>query len=144
VTRKRLLAAILLGATLLLAPSAGAKVFEPGDLRVCNASRCLPIMDEPTLAALSSFYYTGPRRPRVAPDVRLGAPAYDLRSPNGYVTGIVAGAKLDRFLSYGVHLGWFRRGRWHRVPELAARELKSLTRGLTPLRVTRGSLARSR
>ncbi len=142
--RIRLLIGPLLGAALLLAPAAAAKELGPGDLRVCSAKRCLPITRAPALEAFSALYYTGATQPRLANDVPLGARAFELRFPNGYVTGIAAGRELDRFLSYGVHLGWFQRGRWHRVPDAAARELRRLTRGLTPLRVTRESLARSR
>jgi len=144
----------------VLAPAATAKDFQPGDLRVCNVERCVAITSRPALAALGAFYYGGAcprvatldgdcmpderRPPRAAPSVRIGAPAFELRFRNGYVTGIVATARLDRFLSYGVNLGWFRRGRWYRVPPASAAELRRLTAGLTPLRVTRAALARSR
>jgi len=144
----------------VLAPAALAKDFEPGDLRVCNAERCVAITSRPALAALGAFYYGGAcpaaatkdgdcmpderRPPRAASSVRIGAPAFELRFRNGYATGIVATARLDRFLSYGVNLGWFRRGRWYRVPTAAAAELRRLTAGLAPLRVTSGALARSR
>jgi hypothetical protein len=140
----RRLVPIFAAATLLVASSAAAKDFKPGDLRVCNAKRCVPISNRAAVSALSDFYYTGQKPPTVAPTVRLGAPAFELRFRNGYVTGIVATARLDRFLSYGVHLGWFRRGRWHRVPEVIARELRRLTSHLASLRVTRASLSRSR
>jgi hypothetical protein len=63
---------------------------------------------------------------------------------NGYVTGIVASPRLDRFLSYGVNLGRFRRGAWYRVPSAIARELRTLTVGLDPLRVTRAAIRKSR
>src|ERR1700704_1016247 len=94
----------LMGASaLLLIPSASAKEFGPGDLRVCNGSRCVAIVNRAVLPALGSFYYSGQplahvRRPA------LGAPYYELRFRNDYVTGIVATGRLDRFLSYGVHL----------------------------------------
>ena len=45
----------------------------------------------------------------------LGAPSFELRFDNDYVTGIVATARLDRFLSYGVNTGRFEAGRWYRV-----------------------------
>jgi len=142
-----------------LAQAAIAKDFEPGDLRVCSAERCVAITSRPALSALGAFYYGGAcpaaatkdgdcmpdeRTPRAAAAVRLGTPAFELRFRNGYVTGIVATARVDRFLSYGVNLGWFRRGRWYRVPPAAAAELRRLTAGLIPLRVTRAALARSR
>jgi hypothetical protein len=125
-------------------PAASAKGFEPGDLRVCNAARCKPIMYRPAVTALGAFYYTDPRPPALVARPPLGAAAFELRFDNGYVTGIVAPGRLDRFLSYGVNLGRFDAGRWYRVPRKAARQLRRLTEGLAPLRVTRAALARSR
>jgi hypothetical protein len=129
---------------LLTAPAATAKGFEPGDLRICNATRCMPIMYRPAVTALAAFYYMDPRPPALAARPPLGAPAFELRFDNGYVTGIVAPGRLDRFLSYGVNLGRFEAGRWYRVPRAAARQLRRLTEGLAPLLVTRAALARSR
>ena len=141
----RRLIPIGLAITTLLVPGAvGAKGFEPGDLRICNAKRCAPIMSKPAVAALSRFYYTGVSPPRRAPRVALGAQAFELRFENGYVTGIVAAANLDRFLSYGVNLRRFAAGRWYRMPPTAARELRRLAAGFRPLRVTRAALGRSR
>jgi hypothetical protein len=74
----------------------------------------------------------------------MGARAFELRFPNGYATGIVAGAKLDRFLSYGVNLGRFRRGVWYRIPRVLSAELRRLAAPLRPLRVSRATLAKSR
>ena len=134
----------LLGASMLLAvPSASAKDFGPGDLRVCNATRCVTIVRREALPLLGSFYYSGPplahvRRPA------LGTPYYELRFPNGYATGIVATRRLDRFLSYGVHLERFARDSWYAVPPRLSKELRRLTAGLRPLRVTRAALAKSR
>jgi hypothetical protein len=136
--------AILAAAVALLAvPAAVAKDFQPGDLRLCNATRCVPVLAREAVEALSGFYYTG-AQPARAPTVRLGAPAFQLRFRNGYVTGIVATAKLDRFLSYGVYLGRFQRGVWYLLPDVAARELRRLAVGLTPLRITQAALDRSR
>jgi hypothetical protein len=141
----RCLVSILLGAATFLAASAAtAKEFDPGDLCICNSTHCHAISNRPALDALSVFYYTGGKPPPIASSVRVGAPAFELRFTNGYVTGIVATAKLDRFLSYGVNLGGFKRAHWYRVPERAASELRRLTRHLKPLRVTRDSLSRSR
>jgi hypothetical protein len=150
----------LAAAAVLAASSAQAKDFEPGDLRICSADRCLPLTNRAALDALSGFYYGGACAPAALRDgactedertppshvspVPLGAPAFQLRYRNGYVTGIVAGARLDRFLSYGVHLGWFARGNWYRVPVRAAQELRRLTAGLKPMRVTPAALAKSR
>ena len=137
-------ALIALPLLLVAATAVGAKGFEPGDLRICNAKRCIPIMNRPALTALGGFYYIGIGPPRRAPRAPLGAPSFELRFDNGYVTGIVAAAKLDRFLSYGVNIGRFDRGRWYRVPRKAALELQRLTSSLRPIPLTRASLARSR
>ena len=131
-------------AMLLVAPAAASKEFEPGDLRICSAKRCVPIMNRPALTALGVFYYIGTKPPAGAPRAHVGAPSFELRFDNGYVTGIVSTARLDRFLSYGVNLGRFDRGRWYRVPPKAARELQQLTASLRPIPLTRASLARSR
>jgi hypothetical protein len=129
---------------LLTATAATAKEFEPGDLRICNAKRCVPITSRPALTALGRFYYTGTSPLSRAVRPSLGARAFELRFDNGYVTGIVAAAKLDRFLSYGVNIGRFDAGVWYRVSDRAARELRRLTAGLRPIPLTRASLARSR
>jgi hypothetical protein len=135
---------LLAAAALAVIPSATAKDFGPGDLRVCNAHRCVPITHRAVLPLLGRFYYLDTQDPRVAPRVRLGAPYFELRFKNGYVTGIAASARLDRFLSYGVNLGRFHRGVWYRIPARLASELRKLTAGMTPLRVTQAALARSR
>jgi hypothetical protein len=85
---------------LLILPSASAKDFGPGDLRVCNATRCVAIVNREVLPQLGSFYYSGPSPARVR-GPSLGAHYYELRFRNDYVTGIVATRRLDRFLSYG-------------------------------------------
>lgn len=141
----RCLVVVLLAlASLVAATAAPAKDFGPGDLRICSGQRCVPITNRPVLKLLSAFYYTGRKPPAVAPAPRLGAPAFELRFRNGYVTGIVATPTLDRFLSYGVHLGWFGQGDWHRVPNAAAKELRKRAAPLRALHVTRESLAKSR
>jgi hypothetical protein len=136
---------VLLAATsmLLVLPSASAKDFGPGDLRVCNAARCVPIVKRDVLPLLGSFYYSGPAPAQLrAPS--LGTPYYQLRFRNNYVTGIVATRQLDRFLSYGVHLERFRVDQWYAVPPRLSSELRRLTAGLRPLHVTRAALAKSR
>jgi hypothetical protein len=95
------------------------------------------------LPRLGSFYYGGPS-PARARRPKLGAPYYELRFRNGYVTGIVATRRLDRFLSYGVDLERFARNRWYAVPHQMSRELRRLTVGLRPLRLTQAALAKSR
>jgi hypothetical protein len=136
--------ASLVGASMLLVvPSASAKDFGPGDLRICNATRCAPIVSRDVLPYLRSFYFSGSPLARVSRPA-LGTPYYELRFRNGYVTGIVATRSLDRFLSYGVHLERFARGTWYAVPPRLSKELRRLTAGLRPLRLTRVALARSR
>jgi hypothetical protein len=128
---------------LTLVPAAAAKDFGPGDLRVCDSHRCVAVTNRDVLPLLGSFYYSGPK-PKAAAKPRLRSPYFELRFRNGYVTGIVATARLDCFLSYGVYLERFRRGAWYRVPTRLARELRTLTAPLTPFRLTRGALAKSR
>jgi hypothetical protein len=136
---------LLVAATAVVAVTgASAKDFEPGDLRLCGVRDCTPLMNAMALGRLSAFYY-GRTQPTVASKARLGAPYFVLRFRNGYATGIVAGAKLDRFLSYGVNLGHFKRGTWYALPASAAHELRRLagTR-ITPLFLTRAAVAKSR
>jgi hypothetical protein len=139
---RTLLLSLLAAAALLVPTSASAKEFKPGDLRVCNRARCVPLVNRDVLPAIGSFYYTGPcpaevRRPR------LGVPYYELRYRNGYVTGIVATRRLDRFLTYGVVDQRFARDRWYAVPRKLSGELRGLTVDLRPLRLTRAALSRS-
>lgn len=143
-TARSIVAALLAAAVLAVIPAATAKDFGPGDLRVCNGHRCVPITNRAVLPLLGRFYYSDPHDPRVAPRARLGAPAFELRFRNGYATGIVAAARLDRFLSYGVNTGRFHRGVWYRIPARLASELRKLTVGMKPLRVTQAALAKSR
>jgi hypothetical protein len=128
---------------LLVVPSASAKDFGPGDLRVCNATRCVAIVSRDVLPQIGSFYYSGPPPARVRRPA-LGAPYYELRFRNDYVTGIIATRRLDRFLSYGVHLERFAPNRWYAVLRPLAEELRRVTVGLRPRRLTRAALARSR
>ena len=139
---RRSIGAVVGASALLILPSASAKDFGPGDLRVCNATRCVAIVNREVLPVLGSFYYSGPapRRVRKPP---LGVGYYQLRFRNDYVTGVVATRLLDRFLSYGVCLGRFAKGDWYAVPRPLAGELRRLTVGLRPLRLTRAALARS-
>ena len=59
------------------------------------------------------------------------------------MTGIVQPRQLDRFLSYGVHLERFDANIWYAVPRRLSAELRRLTVGLRPLRVTPAALAKS-
>jgi hypothetical protein len=137
------LVGLVAASALLVLPSATAKDFGPGDLRVCNATRCVAIVSRDVLPQLGSFYYSGPSPARVRGPA-LGAPYYELRFRNNYVTGIVATRRLDRFLSYGVHLERFARSTWYAIPRQLSEALHRLTVGLRPLRVTRAALAKSR
>lgn len=131
----------LVAAVTVFVPQASAKDFGPGDLRVCNAVRCVAIVKPEVVRQLGAFYYSGPA-PTRARAPALGAPYYELRFENDYVTGIVATRQLDRFLSYGVYLGRF--SGWHGVPRRISAELRRLTVGLRPLRLTRADLGKSR
>lgn len=139
---RTLLVALVAVSMLLVLPSASAKDFGPGDIRVCNATRCVPIVKRDVVSQLGPFYYSGPALARVRKPA-LGAPYYELRFPNNYVTGIVATGRLDRFLSYGVHLERFAANTWYAVPRKLSAELRRLTAELRPLRVTRAALAKS-
>ena len=139
---RALLAGIVATTALLAVPAAGAKVFGPGDLRACNGKRCVAITHRAVLPQLGSFYYgsyglTPVHRPA------LGVRYFQLRFRNGYVTGIVAGARLDRFLSYGVNLGRFAAGRWYLLPRRLSAELRRMTAGVPPLHLARAALVRS-
>jgi hypothetical protein len=130
-------------AAMVVLAAASAKDFGPGDLRVCNAKRCVALVRAEVLPKLGSFYYGGPA-PARARKPALGTPYYELRFRNGYVTGIVATRRLDRFLSYGVYLERFDRGTWYAVPPKLSQELRRLTAGMRPLQLTRAALAKSR
>jgi hypothetical protein len=133
----------MLGASaLLVLQSASAKDFQPGDLRVCNKERCAAIVDRHVLPLLGPFYYTG-KCPTHVRRPKLGVRYFELRTPNGYVTGIVATRRLDRFLTYGVNDGRFARDTWYAVSRKLSQGLRRLTVNLRPLRLTRAALAKS-
>jgi hypothetical protein len=132
--RRALLVALVVATALLVLPAASAKDFQPGDLRLCNAKRCVAIVNRAVLKKLAEFYYGSyPLTTRHRP--QHGAPYYQLRFRNGYVTGIVGTQRLDRFLSNGVNLGRFAPRRWYAVPRGASAELRRLAVGLRPLRL---------
>jgi hypothetical protein len=137
-----LLVGIVVAAALFAAPLADAK-FRSGDLRVCNASHCVAIVDPDVIPRLGYFYYATSQLVRMRRPA-LGTRYYELRFRNGYVTGIVAGQRLGRFLSYGVNLDRFERGRWYAVPRRVSAELRRLTVGMRPYHLTRTALARAR
>ena len=100
------------------------------------------VLNRKALGLLAAFYYRGSAPARVTKP-HLGRRYYQLRYPNGYVTGIVATRHLDRFLSYGVFLGRFTRYRWYEIPTTASRNFRRLTVGLRPLRLSRAAIAKS-
>lgn len=126
---------VALGA-LICVSVAAAKDFRHGDLRVCGAAKCVAVTDRAALRDLSAFIY-GTRRVTIVRSPRVGAPAYELRFRNGYVTGMVGTARLDRFRGQGVICGRFRTGKWYSLPARASRELRSLAARLEPLRLSR-------
>ena len=131
-----MIVALIVAAGLLAVPAGLAKDFRPGDLRACGRDRCIRLVDRDLLNALARYYY-GQGSVTPALRVPLGSPGFVLRFRNGYATGIVAGAKLGRFQSYGVICGRFQRGRWYRLPPHAALALRRLTADLRPMRVPR-------
>jgi len=135
--------AVAAAAFLVLVSGAAAKEFEPGDVSVCNAARCVAIVRPEAMPPLEWFYYMGPQ-PAVVRGPALRTPYYELRFENGYVTGIVATRRLDRFLSYGVILERFKRGRWYGMPAELSAELRTLTASMRPYRLTRRALDKSR
>jgi hypothetical protein len=127
----------------VLAAPAAAKEFKPGDLRLCNTKSCVKLRDQALLNRLSLFIYTG-RQPARAASPRLGVPYLELRFSNGYVAGIVATRKLDRWLSYGVYLERFAGGQWYRVPARTAQALTQIASQLRRLHLTRAAVGKSR
>lgn len=130
-----IIAAVVVACALLVVPAAAAKEFHPGDLRVCGKARCVPTVNKRVLRILSSYYY-GQTQIRQAAAVHLGTPGFELRFRNGFVSGVVSGASLDRFRGNGFYCGRFVRGRWYRFPREATALLKKLTANLRPLRVS--------
>ena len=122
-------------AVLVGAQVSSAKDFRPGDLRLCNARECVTLVRRRLLRELSAFVY-GEARVARAPKLRRGAPVLELRFENGYVPGLVGGAKLDRFRSHGVICGRFTRGVWYLVPPQLAHDLRGAAGRLTPLRLS--------
>jgi len=129
-----LIVGVLVAAALLVVPAASAKVFKPGDVRLCNAKRCVPIRNQVVLDKLGGFYYGSYALTTVRAPAH-GAPYYELRFRNGYVTGIVATRRLDHFQSHGVNVNRFASGRWYGVPPRVSAELRRLAVGLRPFRL---------
>ena len=131
----KLVGAAIAAVALLAVPAAVAKDFRPGDLQVCGRTQCVPIMNRSVLRVLSSYYW-GPRRVTRAGPVRRGAPGFELRFGDDYASGMVASTWLNSFRAYGFFCGRFVRGRWYRFPARAVAEVRRLTAGLEPLRVS--------
>jgi hypothetical protein len=140
--RLRLLPPTALVLVALLVPvQASAKNFRPGQLRICDEQRCVSIADQKVLNALARFFYGAPAPAEIrAP--RLGASYLQIKGSNGYLVGIAATARLDRFRSRG--MGLFGPDSWYRVPARAALALRTLAAGLQPLPVTPSTIARTR
>jgi hypothetical protein len=128
------LVGLLVAAALLVVPTASGKVFKPGDVRMCNAKRCVPIRNRVVLDKLGGFYYGSYALTTVRAPTH-GVPYYELRFRNGYVTGIVATRRLDHFQSHGVNVNRFANGRWYGVPPRVSAELRRLAVGLRPFRL---------
>ena len=75
-------AGLVAAAALVGASGSAAKEFGPGDLRVCDETRCVPIANRGAVRVLSGFYYHG-LQPAVVPRPRWGAPAFELRFSTG-------------------------------------------------------------
>jgi hypothetical protein len=144
--RVRSLCAAGLALGVLLAPPAApasAKDFRPGDVRICGMKSCVAIVDQTVLVDLARFYYGG-SAPAGVRAPRLGAPYFELKYSNGYVTGVAATARLDRFRSGGINMNQFNMESWYRVAARAALGLRKLAAGLKPLRVTGTTIGRWR
>jgi hypothetical protein len=136
-----LAAGLALSAT--VAHAAGAKTFQPGDVRACGPVVCVVIRSQPVLDALSRFYYGEPTGPAAASAPPDHSPYLRLLYSDGYVTGIVAGPQFGRFLSFGVHTGYFRARTWYTVPRRVAGELRLLASKLSPQPLPGNILSRS-
>lgn len=134
--------ALYLAVTAATANAATLKQFRPGDVRACGAHRCVAIRSQRVLDALARFYYGRPLPTRVtAPPA--GASYLRLVYRNGYETGVVAGSRFNRFLSFGVNLGQFGARKWYAVPATVAAELGRLARRVSPGRLPTNILSRS-
>jgi hypothetical protein len=119
---------------LLAVPSAVAKDFGPGDLRVCGRHHCVSITNRHLVRILSDYYWGAGRVTRV-PRAPREAPGFELRWKDGHPSGMVATTKLDRFRAYGFYCERFQRSKWYRFPARAAAALRKLTAGFRPMRV---------
>jgi len=129
--RRVLIAAAVTVSAVVGAQTAGAKSFQPGDVRICGPHACVVLRSQNALDALSRFYYGAPS-PGRAPAPPIRSPYLRLEYKDGYVTGVVAGPRFARFLSFGVNLDQFRARTWYVVPPRLAAELRLLAPRLSP------------
>jgi hypothetical protein len=137
-----ILAAVCLAVTTTAANASTMKQFRPGDVRACGIHRCVAIRSQRVLDALARFYYGRPAPTRIAAPQKR-ASYLRLVYRNGYVTGVAAGSRFTRFLSFGVNLGQFGARTWYAVPVLVAAELRRLARDISPGPLPKNILSRS-
>jgi hypothetical protein len=118
------------------------KQFRPGDVRACGVHSCVAIRSQRVLDALARFYYGRPAPTRIAAPQKR-ASYLRLVYSNGYVTGVAAGSRFTRFLSFGVNLGQFGARTWYAVPAPVAAELRRLAPGVSAGRLPQNILSRS-
>ncbi len=140
---RRTVFAVLLAGVFAVASSASAsaKVFRPGDVRVCGLSRCVSVTQSRALDALAAFYYDTARRPVRTSAPRLDVPVFTLQFANGYVSGVLTDSTPTRFLSGGVNLERFNDHLWYRVPPGLARALHAVAGSLAPLSLSAATLS---
>ena len=135
----------LIAVCLVTATAANAttmKQFKPGDVRACGVDRCVAIRSQRVLDALARFYYGRPAPTRAAAPSRR-ASYLRLVYRDGYVTGVAAGARFTRFLSFGVNLGQFGARTWYAVPGPVAAELRRIALDVSAGRLPKNILSRS-
>jgi hypothetical protein len=136
------LVAAFLAIAAATANAATLKQFRPGDVRACGPHRCVAIRSQPVLDALARFYYGRPV-PTRASAPPTGSSYLRLVYRNGYETGVAAGPRFNRFLSFGVNLDQFSARTWYAVPAPVAAELRRLAPRLSPGRLPTNILFRS-
>jgi hypothetical protein len=136
------LIAVCLAVATSTANATTMKRFRPGDVRACGVHRCVAIRSQSVLDVLGRFYYGRPAPTRAAaPNKR--APYLRLLYRDGYVTGVAAGSRFTRFLSFGVNLGQFGARTWYAVPGAVAAELRRLALHISTPRLPENILSRS-
>jgi hypothetical protein len=136
------LVVVCLAVTATAASATTMKQFRPGDVRACGVDRCVAIRSQRVLDSLARFYYGRPAPTRAAAPARR-ASYLRLVYRDGYVTGVAAGSRFTRFLSFGVNLGQFGARTWYAVPGPVAAELRRLALHLSAGRLPTNILSRS-